>query len=868
MQEPYGTKDMVPKFRKDVEEANLFATFTASLAVELHKLGADVSFENPEGSYLWKLKEFEALLALGWTDVIFDVCMHGAEYKKGTRLRCSPGWVPLLAAKCVWLEDRQQYSCGHTASTGKHPHVVLSEGMPTHQAAEYCDGLVEAWALQIVDRADSLTLRTVEALGNQPLKVCRDSFSGATMESQRERREAENRQCAAGLRNPSHFVTKSGDLINCMQKISEALLKFMVDQPNVELLTLHKCLGKDPSQQPPSEELIHKARLVVCETLGLDSSAASLCHEHSDWRYKILEAVLKAAGDPDRHLVSWLEHGAPGGFSKPVEPGGWFPKVVEAVGATEEDLRCPVSNHPSFLETHGEPAPPGLLLMRATAKAGFAKIYSSQAAAEKVHGKCHPAPLGNLRKPDKAGTGWKDRVLLDLKANRCNELVSLKERVVLPRGIDHAVDMAELGTSRHRAHIFILDYRDAFHWIPLDEAEKRFCCCDLGNRDGFLVMHGMGFGGKAFPLVFCRVVSATARTTQALIQPWKAALQLYMDDPATTIPGDTKDAQLCTAVTILWWRVLGLHLAWKKGLFTQGAHEWIGIIYDYSDQGVTMTVPDHFLHKVLEDVKPWTLAKGSTCISTARSIVGRAERIAQVIPEARPFAASLWAALSAGTQADQSGKGEAPPGHVANRRFASAACWFRALLRGAIFPLQRIVRKKHAGPEYAGKHVITYDASPWGYGATLAKHNVVIGYISGCWEPEVLAKFKATVGDCAFQSLWEHLAGLLAMCTFAPSDCAFTVRGDNLGALNNSLKLKGKGHTLIVAKEMAWRTAAFRWRPLYVHVQGARNVLCDDLSRLYASEPHQFPAVLEHCKKYKAPNLLKIWATWDTVPQD
>ena len=84
-------------------------------------------------------------------------------------------------------------------------------------------------------------------------------------------------------------------------------------------------------------------------------------------------------------------------------------------------------------------------------------------------------------------------------------------------------------------------FKDALCHVPLHPEEVRFCCADLGAQ-GFVVFwqnRGMGFRGRAFPLVFCRVASFLARTSQALLQPHAARLQFYIDDPVvvTNLPG-------------------------------------------------------------------------------------------------------------------------------------------------------------------------------------------------------------------------------------------------------------------------------------------------------------------------------------------
>ena len=54
------------------------------------------------------------------------------------------------------------------------------------------------------------------------------------------------------------------------------------------------------------------------------------------------------------------------------------------------------------------------------------------------------------------------------------------------------------------------------------------------------VWHTLGFGGKTFPLVYARPASFASRTAQALMDPDRARLQLYVDDPAVSLVGTEK----------------------------------------------------------------------------------------------------------------------------------------------------------------------------------------------------------------------------------------------------------------------------------------------------------------------------------------
>ena len=150
---------------------------------------------------MWLLPAFVALRQRGWKEVVWECCMHGAEYCKPTTLLCCPEWQPDLERRCRWDNSTGRYTCGHTDKRGPRPHTTLGgDGLPTHLAAEYADGLVEAWALEVARYAE--TRRLVSAPGllhaDAPLRVARHPLRGIDPESQRERRERENRDCRAG----------------------------------------------------------------------------------------------------------------------------------------------------------------------------------------------------------------------------------------------------------------------------------------------------------------------------------------------------------------------------------------------------------------------------------------------------------------------------------------------------------------------------------------------------------------------------------------------------------------------------------------------------------------------------------------------
>ena len=230
----------------------------------------------------------------------------------------------------------------------------------------------------------------------------------------------------------------------------------------------------------------------------------------------MVDAVGHAVKDPDIYISTWLRDGAPMGLNRRIDASGLLPLVEEAPLLTVEALdRLPRSakNHPSFTELHGLERPPGVDQIQSQVDAGFAAIYESQEEAERhLGGLTHPTPLGTVTKVKPDGS-LKHRVIQDLRANRVNDAVHLPERQVLPRGLDHGVDLAVLADDCHekeRVATLVLDFRDAFNSVPLHPSERRFNCARSGGRvsrtrpplyegepssGSFVVWQVLGFGG-------------------------------------------------------------------------------------------------------------------------------------------------------------------------------------------------------------------------------------------------------------------------------------------------------------------------------------------------------------------------------------
>ena len=402
-----------------------------------------------------------------------------------------------------------------------------------------------------------------------------------------------------------------------------------------------------------------------------------------------VQSVQKYALDPDYHVGLWLQEGAPLGIARCIPCGGLFPTSSADAQLTVEELLSAhhySGNHPSFSDTHGEAEAPPLALLREFVGKGFGDVFEDKRAADEMFGTTFPAPLGNIRKRKQDGT-FKNRVIQDLKANSVNLASSVPERLVLPRGIDHAKDVADLAAGEGintEVGTMVLDFEDAFMSVPLHEEERRFNCADLGaspNHDQprFVVWRVLGFGGKPNPLVFGRVASFAARSGQALLDDRYCRLQIYVDDPVLSVAGERQECLTEIDILSCWWLTLGIPLAWKKGCLSFGSHTWVGIVFCINGSTSVMRLTDEFTSEFLSQLDKFCQNRGVASLKAARSVVGKAARVAQVVPEASAFAASLWAALTESLRAARV-KPEAPLGRVAIRRFASPALWFRALL--------------------------------------------------------------------------------------------------------------------------------------------------------------------------------------------
>ena len=115
--------------------------------------------------------------------------------------------------------------------------------------------------------------------------------------------------------------------------------------------------------------------------------------------------------------------------------------------------------------------------------------------------------------------------------------------------------------------------------------------------------------------------------------------------------GKKKHVLIPFDVLILWWLALGIPLSWKKGVLVRHLEpcHWIGVKFTPRPNGfVWMELPDAFVKDLLTDIEAFCVDGSSVTLAAANRLVGRAGRVAHVVPLARPFVSALWGCLAAG----------------------------------------------------------------------------------------------------------------------------------------------------------------------------------------------------------------------------
>ena len=422
----------------------------------------------------------------------------------------------------------------------------------------------------------------------------------------------------------------------------------------------------------------------------------------------------------------------------------------------------------------------------------------------------------------------------DFRASSVNAASVVQERQVLPRFAYHGRDIAALSALGSSVGVFVLDFKHAFMTVPLAPKEMAFNTSVVPETitrtrkaldeqeptsGQILIWQVLGFGGHANPLVYSRVATFASRSGQALLQRETAVsslahgrIQLYVDDPAVVLVGTEQERSDAVDVLVLWWLLLGIPLSWKKGWYgtaTEG-HTWIGVHFQAKNGVARLRLPVEFI----ESLRPLAIKFSNpenklATLKEAQELCGRAGRLGQVIPDARPFINNLYGALAGSLLAQANRSREAPPGQVAIRRYRSAATWLACLLRQEADAPLRLEAKVWAESFSYDPQVqrIEFDASPYGGAAILFVNGQATEYFAIDWQG--IEWLGVKTGLSKHQTFWEFLTLALAACRWCPLFTSVLLCGDNVASLNLALSNKSKGLLGYIGRELSWGRAKY-----------------------------------------------------------
>eukprot|EP00435_Cladocopium_sp_Y103_P026794 s2314_g6.t1 len=627
------------------------------------------------------------------------------------------------------------------------------------------------------------------------------------------------------MRMPSKAVERlpqSRELGAALRDLLEAAV-----QKHPQLLLTAKGIVEGSTEVPELDQAAFDELTVAATTLLKPTSElpAHTARAASPLNPNLIWGWGELGDDPDaKMLATWILQGAPLGFEESIPSTGVFPRV----SGTPADLgdmseATPLiddwENWPSALEEKTDLQ----RLVREAESKGFCELATDlDDARRRLGGDPILSKLGVVVKFQGEQRAKKSRIIWDLRESGVNERCDPAERVVLPRLLDVVLDTLRVLRKEGTATFAAVDIQDAFHNVPAG-SDRRYTVASAEMEDGkmaYIIYNVLVFGSRSSPTLWGRFAALLGRILACTVQ--EVQTHIYVDDPILCIPSHGDRAVHLLTLALLCTKLFGFPLKLAKASAGKNV-KWIGaelsIDQDESGLHVLVRIPQDKVQKLLDEVD--RIFKAPVVgVKQLRSFAGGMAFVAGLVPVLRPFLSPLWAALAKELANDGSSKDRS-----------------KALLRNEYGPLERRFNVDH---DTDGWEIIT-DACPWGIGGVLYQHGVPKRWFSSPLTSELLQKFKAQVGDPAFNTAWEALALLVALrlwLTKFPRAFTMRVKSDNVGALRMLLKLTSQSSALAtIAREVALDIAGGNYQiGELMHVPGVTNV-----SRLWAPHPADFP---------------------------
>eukprot|EP00435_Cladocopium_sp_Y103_P028266 s2421_g7.t1 len=784
------------------EEGNKVAERVAILLDEAESSGGTASVENPDDSFIWEQLTLERHVKKH-PKVSLDQCAYGAETRKPTGILTSARWP-----------DRKDHRLHQ-----RTPRIVWK----TSLAAEYPTGLCWAWAKALLAHlgtaagSSEVNQKTFVKNGNK-LQVKEPKVKQSIPASGKEKRDQENEAAVGGLRNPYRAILHSSSAWKLGAAVRQVLLSVLRQCPE----DLKQLSGA--SFTGFSEATVLKAADALGKLVGIGQP-----EQPTPLRVELLGALLSASGDPERHVQDWLRTGFPLGIDKPLETNTVFPETTEDTKAVEMSKMYPLLtgweeadqavNYKSFQEA-GQDA---VQELHRVAELGYAtRCTSWQEVVAYTGNGASLTKLGCIQKT-RLDVSTKTRLVVDCRRSGVNGLMVIRQRVVLPRVSDVAVDWKALQQQGEPIEIAVVDFCDAFYQCRLAPQERKHVVVKAHGTTYF-VLEVVAFGLACGPLLWSRLAAALVRLAQAV--GWDTLrIQCYVDDPLLLVQGPchiTRSVNL--ALPLLLWQALGCKMSWAK--LQRGLQvEWIGFQLALEDNCLVAQLSPAKLQKLADALDSLLDCKGVIPVAQLRSTAGMLGWLTSIVRLARPWVGMLWGCI-AECEARVVKQARVRKNLVFVKQVRHAlytllgAGSFRATFHWETRPLWRIQT----------------DASVYGFGGILWKNETPIAWWADIIQPADLALLEACTGDPAWQSEWELLAVAISLHLFGPAlqGQAVFLSTDNTGVLHAGLQLRASSPGMVkVAAELACVLRQFDIEMCHgSHLRSAANYLADALSRL------------------------------------
>ena len=903
--ERYGLPGLSIENVEKVKLGNLFAERTCDAVGAMDDLKRPSIVEQPKykeddtAVSMYKLDEFVELrerTSVEMRDIA--QCQYGANTTKPTSLLC-------CRAKPRKLEDRCQHPkrLWRKPSTGEkhwgaHPPLVGKEwfipaedwdcsmlktpeesrravrGLPylTSAAQAYpskMNDMLAEWLMDSIKQEDKkaenefikmgkwkLVRRCLADERDVELAKSRQRMTFTTRNKGKKRAESSDEEVPkhlGGMRNPGRAVRQIPGYREAGAKIYEVLRRTL-EKDHQLFKRCIEAIGTDEEEvgptthdlQPIRDELnsMHEEMENYKVAMALDTELQA----------GLLWRVARAAGDPDAdEIYHWLTEGAPAGIERPVtDPSNVFPPSAAEDTPEALDYVVDPDKHVNYTSVDEDPmAEPEVQRLIATGFVWATKDYHE--FVRRIGGKPHFSKLGMITK--EKDNKIKRRLILDCKESGVNRTAAKGGRLTLPRAtdaVDDALQLLKLAKPGQSIEWLVLDFTDWFFNIPLHPDERRHFT--IKYKDQYLCYLTQAQGSVNAPIVCGRVAALVARLTQGMMGLHVMRLQLYVDDPCLCILGEQRQRDLSMAIVILFWRTLGVKLAFKKSI--RGTKiTWIGAQYEVTHQHtVNAQVSVKAKQEIIDEIIQTTQQHLKDNVATRRSLqtyTGKLNHVAGIVETLRPFLTDLYGVLHKPTRS------KAPPQCLWTKQWQHVTTWVMALL--GVTRGQELKREYRLAHYYnTGLEIqITTDASTWGLGGVLSINHQT----AACFQSPLTAEdekiLHIEIGASASQQVAEALAALVALRCWRNywkrRGVKLFVKSDSVSTLTLLAKLKAKTKSYglgIIARELALEFGTCSFRPRFLqHIPGITNEWADSLSRqAQPNNKKQLPRELQRCR--------------------